>query len=44
MDTTLVQALRESLQRETGARVELVETHISWVLRAAVARGLGVGS
>ncbi|CAN7666742.1 AAA family ATPase [Variovorax paradoxus] len=35
MDTTLVQALRESLQRETGARVELVETHISWVLLTA---------
>lgn len=35
MDTTLVQALREALQRETGARVELVETHISWVLLTA---------
>ena len=35
MDTTLVQALREALQRETGERVELVETHISWVLLTA---------
>ncbi|AGU52994.1 putative ATPase [Variovorax paradoxus B4] len=35
MDTTLVKALRDALQRETGARVELVETHISWVLLTA---------
>lgn len=32
MDTTLVDALREALQRETGQSVALVETHISWVL------------
>ncbi|MET3494432.1 AAA family ATPase [Variovorax boronicumulans] len=32
MDTTLVDALRETLQRETGQPVALVETHISWVL------------
>ncbi|SDZ49182.1 hypothetical protein SAMN05518669_1453 [Variovorax sp. YR634] len=32
MDTTLVNALREQLQRETGQPVALVETHISWVL------------
>lgn len=32
MDTTLVCALREALQRETGQPVTLVETHISWVL------------
>lgn len=32
MDTTLVCALREALQRETGQPVALVETHISWVL------------
>ncbi|MGO4606206.1 AAA family ATPase [Variovorax sp. 2RAF20] len=32
MDTTLVNALREQLQRETGQPVVLVETHISWVL------------
>ncbi|WPG40908.1 AAA family ATPase [Variovorax sp. EBFNA2] len=35
MDTTLVKALREALQRGTGARVEVVETHISWVLLTA---------
>lgn len=32
MDTTLVDALRNELQRETGQPVALVETHISWVL------------
>lgn len=32
MDTTLVNALREELRRETGQPVALVETHISWVL------------
>ena len=32
MDTTLVDALRAELQRETGQAVALVETHISWVL------------
>lgn len=32
MDTTLVDALREALWRETGQPVALVETHISWVL------------
>ncbi|BEP55517.1 bifunctional aminoglycoside phosphotransferase/ATP-binding protein [Variovorax sp. V118] len=32
MDTTLVEALREALRRETGQPVALVETHISWVL------------
>lgn len=35
MDTTLVNALREQLQRETGQPVALVETHISWVLLTA---------
>lgn len=32
MDTTLVNALREELRRETGQPVALIETHISWVL------------
>jgi aminoglycoside phosphotransferase family enzyme/predicted kinase len=32
MDTTLVHALQETLRKETGAPVLLVETHISWVL------------
>jgi aminoglycoside phosphotransferase family enzyme/predicted kinase len=32
MDTTLVTALSRLLSRETGQSVELVETHISWVL------------
>lgn len=32
MDTILVSALREELQRETGQPVALMETHISWVL------------
>ncbi|QOF81954.1 AAA family ATPase [Variovorax sp. 38R] len=32
MDTTLVAALRDALRQETGQPVELVETHISWVL------------
>jgi len=32
MDTTLIDALRTELQRETGQPVGLVETHISWVL------------
>lgn len=32
MDTTLIDALRAQLQRETGQPVALVETHISWVL------------
>lgn len=35
MDTTLVDALRETLRRETGEPVALVETHISWVLLTA---------
>ncbi|SFQ60677.1 hypothetical protein SAMN05216567_121131 [Variovorax sp. OK605] len=35
MDTTLVNALRDLLHRDTGAPVELVETHISWVLLTA---------
>jgi len=35
MDTTLVDALREQLRRETGQPVALVETHISWVLLTA---------
>ncbi|MFI4931673.1 MAG: AAA family ATPase, partial [Burkholderiales bacterium] len=30
----LVNALRESLAQEIGSRVELIETHISWVLLA----------
>ena len=30
----LVNALRELLARETSSRVELIETHISWVLLA----------
>src|SRR5256885_13504490 len=30
----LVQALRESLAREHGAAVTLIETHLSWVLLA----------
>ena len=32
IDRTLVTALREQLQSETGQPVALVETHISWVL------------
>jgi aminoglycoside phosphotransferase family enzyme/predicted kinase len=32
VDRTLVTALREHLQSETGEAVSLVETHISWVL------------
>ncbi|RZL92740.1 MAG: aminoglycoside phosphotransferase [Variovorax sp.] len=32
VDRTLVSALREQLQSETGQPVSLVETHISWVL------------
>ncbi len=35
MDTTLVDALRNLLRRETGGPVELLETHISWVLLTA---------
>ncbi|WP_454908538.1 bifunctional aminoglycoside phosphotransferase/ATP-binding protein [Variovorax gossypii] len=35
MDTTLVDALRETLRQETGEPVSLVETHISWVLLTA---------
>ena len=35
MDTTLVSALRDVLGRDTGEPVELVETHISWVLLTA---------
>lgn len=36
MDTTLVTALSRLLSRETGQSVELVETHISWVLLTPV--------
>ncbi|MEP6721514.1 MAG: AAA family ATPase [Variovorax sp.] len=32
LDRTLVSALREQLQAETGQPVSVVETHISWVL------------
>jgi len=32
MDTTLVAALGKLLSQETGQSVELIETHISWVL------------
>jgi len=32
IDTTLVMALRERLREVTGAEIETVETHISWVL------------
>ena len=34
-DRTLVTALRERLQSDTGQAVSLVETHISWVLLTA---------
>ncbi|MFH0131823.1 AAA family ATPase [Variovorax sp. VaC1] len=36
MDTTLVDALRQALQQETGQPVLRVETHISWVLLTAM--------
>ncbi len=32
MDTTLIMSLREALGRETGQSVDLIETHLSWVL------------
>lgn len=32
MNTTLVTALRKMLSRESGQSVELIETHLSWVL------------
>jgi len=34
MDTPLITALRKVLTRETGQSVELIETHLSWVLLA----------
>lgn len=34
MDTPLITALRKVLSRETGQSVELIETHLSWVLLA----------
>lgn len=36
MDTTLVTALRSVLGQETGQSVELIETHLSWVLLTPV--------
>lgn len=36
MDTKLIAALRKMLSRETGQSVELIETHLSWVLLAPV--------
>ena len=36
MDTTLVTALRKVLSQESGQSVELIETHLSWVLLAPV--------
>ena len=36
MDTKLIAALRKVLSRETGQSVELIETHLSWVLLAPV--------
>ena len=35
MDSTLINALRDLLQRESGQPVALVQTHISWVLLTA---------
>jgi aminoglycoside phosphotransferase family enzyme/predicted kinase len=32
MDTTLVNALRKLLSKETGQSVDLIETHLSWIL------------
>jgi len=34
IDTTLVMALRERLREATGTEIEMIETHISWVLLA----------
>ena len=36
MDTTLVTALRKVLSQESGQSVELIETHLSWVLLTPV--------
>lgn len=36
IDTTLVTALREQLRQIAGSEIELVETHISWVLLTPV--------
>ena len=36
MDTQLIAALRKVLIRETGQSVELIETHLSWVLLTPV--------
>jgi aminoglycoside phosphotransferase family enzyme/gluconate kinase len=36
MNTSLIPALREALHRETGQPVELIETHLSWVLLTPV--------
>lgn len=36
MDTKLIAALRTVLSRETGQSVDLIETHLSWVLLAPV--------
>ena len=34
MDTQLIAALRKVLGRETGQSIELIETHLSWILLA----------
>lgn len=36
MDTTLITALRKMLSRETGQSIDVIETHLSWVLLAPV--------
>ncbi|QHE86142.1 bifunctional aminoglycoside phosphotransferase/ATP-binding protein [Hydrogenophaga sp. BPS33] len=36
MDTKLIAALRKVLSRETGQSIELIETHLSWILLAPV--------
>lgn len=36
MDTKLIASLRKMLSRETGQSIELIETHLSWVLLAPV--------
>lgn len=36
MDTKLIASLRKMLARETGQSVELIETHLSWVLLTPV--------
>ncbi|WP_439590331.1 AAA family ATPase [Hydrogenophaga sp.] len=36
MDTTLITALRKMLVRETGQSIDVIETHLSWILLTPV--------